>query len=172
MPTIPHVSDEAISLAGFLLAHAAWSISDLSAGDLLCPLAAVERTGAREFMRFEAEDQSTAIKHAWETIDKLPGGYSAWAFVHEGFVQEDSRKVDALITHVSADAGGAPLVVVQRFAPFASGAFRLLGRPRVCVEGVTLQSEQAEGLLAILQRGIQAHEMVAPMWADWVHADA
>jgi len=38
--------DSVVLLAGFVLAHAAWSVSDLPKGELLVPLAVVE-TGAR-----------------------------------------------------------------------------------------------------------------------------
>lgn len=33
----------ALALAGFVLAHAAWSLSDTDDDDLLCPLSVVER---------------------------------------------------------------------------------------------------------------------------------
>jgi len=38
----------ALRLAGFVLAHAAWSISDVPRGELLVPLAIVERQGQRQ----------------------------------------------------------------------------------------------------------------------------
>ena len=52
----------ALSLAGFTLAHAAWSLSDTHDGELLCPLAVLEQQdGTRRFMRFEADTQEHAI---------------------------------------------------------------------------------------------------------------
>ena len=55
------IPESALLLAGFVWAHAAWSISD--APDLLVPLAMVERNGQREIMRFEADTQEEAIAH-------------------------------------------------------------------------------------------------------------
>lgn len=43
-----------LSLAGFAFAHAAWSVSDLSEGELLVPLALIEKSGERQLLRFEA----------------------------------------------------------------------------------------------------------------------
>ena len=39
--------DAAVSLAGFVLAHAVWSVSDLLEGELLVPLAMTEKRGQR-----------------------------------------------------------------------------------------------------------------------------
>jgi len=42
------------ALAGFTLAHAAWSLSDTDDGEPLCPLAVIEQhDGARRLVRFE-----------------------------------------------------------------------------------------------------------------------
>jgi len=59
-------------LAGSVLAHAAWSISD--APDLLVPLAIVERNGQREVMRFEADTQPEAIAHGKAKMATLSAG--------------------------------------------------------------------------------------------------
>lgn len=48
-------------LAGFVLAHAAWSVSDLPRGERLVPLAVVETAGQRQLLRFEAPTQEQAI---------------------------------------------------------------------------------------------------------------
>ena len=53
--------DSLILLAGFVLAHAAWSVSDLPKGELLVPLAIVEKNGQRQLLRFEAPTQAQAI---------------------------------------------------------------------------------------------------------------
>ena len=49
--------DSLMLLAGFVLAHAAWSVSDLPKGELLVPLAVVEKNGQRQLLRFEAQTQ-------------------------------------------------------------------------------------------------------------------
>lgn len=47
--------DSLVILAGFVLAHAAWSVSDVPKGELLVPLAVVEKNGQRQLLRFEAQ---------------------------------------------------------------------------------------------------------------------
>jgi hypothetical protein len=53
--------DSVVLLAGFVLAHAAWSVSDLPKGQLLVPLAVVETGGQRQLLRFEAQTQEQSI---------------------------------------------------------------------------------------------------------------
>ena len=75
----------ALPLAGFVLAHAAWSVSDLPEEDLLCPLALLEDSeGGRRLVRFEAESQEQAITLGKETLSSPDAGTNAWAFAREG----------------------------------------------------------------------------------------
>ncbi|SRR5260370_12325334 len=92
-------TESALLLAGFALAHAAWSISD--APDLLVPLAIVERSGQRELMRFEAGTQQEAITRGKAHMHALTGEYDDWAFAREGLQNEHGRKTDV----ISVDIG-------------------------------------------------------------------
>src|SRR4051812_395451 len=81
MTELPHT---ALALAGFALAHAAWSISDTEDGELLCPLAVVEsKDGARRLMRFEADTQEEAIVAGKAAMRDATGDAAAWAFARE-----------------------------------------------------------------------------------------
>jgi hypothetical protein len=62
---IPHA---ALSLGGFTLAHAAWNLSGIEKGELLCPLAMLEKEHGRELLRFEADTQEEAIFGAKEHL--------------------------------------------------------------------------------------------------------
>jgi hypothetical protein len=55
------IPEAASLLAGFILAHAAWSVSDLPEGDFLVPLAIVETGSERKLVRFDSETQEQAI---------------------------------------------------------------------------------------------------------------
>ena len=48
----------ALRLAGFALAHAAWSVED---GETLCTLAMVEVRGDRELVRYEADSITESV---------------------------------------------------------------------------------------------------------------
>src|SRR5512132_1724097 len=71
--------DSVVLLAGFVLAHAAWSVSDLPKGELLVPLAVVETGGQRQLLRFEAQTQEQSIAEAKATLTKRQGQLDAWA---------------------------------------------------------------------------------------------
>jgi len=64
--------DSVVLLAGFVLAHAAWSVSDLPKGELLVPLAVVETGGKRQLLRFEAQTQEQSIAEAKATLSSSP----------------------------------------------------------------------------------------------------
>jgi len=66
--------DDALRFAGFALAHAAWVISDLESGELLCPIGVVERGDTREVVPFEAESQrvSESAERRWGKVCAFP----------------------------------------------------------------------------------------------------
>jgi hypothetical protein len=88
--------DAAVPLAGFVLAHAVWSVSDLLEGELLVPLAMTEKAGQRELHRFEAETQEQGIANCKTAIGKLSGKVDTWAFAREGQFNEGSDNVDVI----------------------------------------------------------------------------
>jgi hypothetical protein len=88
------VPESALILAGFALAHAAWSISDTP--DLLVPLAVLERNGKRELMRFEADAQEEAVKRGKTGMAQLPEDCDRWAFAWEGLLNDKGNKIDVI----------------------------------------------------------------------------
>jgi hypothetical protein len=74
-------SDSLVLLAGFAIAHAAWSVSDLPQGELLVPLAFVEKNGQRQLLRFEAKTQDQAIAEAKAALTQRQPELDAWACV-------------------------------------------------------------------------------------------
>jgi hypothetical protein len=63
-------SERVIKLAGFALAHAAWSVSD---GETRCTLALVEKGDEYQLYRFEAD----TIPESVETARQKPGELAA-----------------------------------------------------------------------------------------------
>src|SRR5262245_42955943 len=82
--------------AGFVFAHAAWSVSDVPKGELLVPIVMVERSGQRELRRFEADTQEKAIAGAKKWIVENEKDLDAWVFAREGKVKEGNTYVDVL----------------------------------------------------------------------------
>ena len=103
------IPESALLLAGFVLAHAAWSISDTP--DLLVPLAIVERGGKRQLNRFEASTQEEAIAHGKEAMTALSADADDWVFAREGLMDVKgnvSSMLSALILGSKAARNASP----------------------------------------------------------------
>ncbi len=161
------IPESAVLLAGFVLAHAVWSVSDLPKGELLVPLAIIEKDGQRELLRFEAETQVQAIANGKATLAKRQGDADAWAFAREGQFKEGDKYVDVISVDVWAKGMPAPITFVQPFQPFATGEFKLLGEAWVVIEGKVQSTEAAGPLISQLNRGIQSHSKAAKLWPEW-----
>ena len=159
---------EALVLAGFVLAHAAWSISDVEPGELLVPLAIVERGGQRQLTRFESETQEAAIARGKRAMADATKTADAWAFAREGLMPSGSGKVDVLVVEFWAHGMSQPAILLQQFRPLqADQASRLIGEPEVSISGRILDSAAAKPLLEHVHHGVQSHGKVAPLWAGW-----
>lgn len=161
------IPEAAIVLAGFVLAHAAWSVSDLPEGELLVPLAIVEVDSERVLTRFEAETQEQAISAAKEFVAARKGSSSAWAMAREGTMNTGDGRVDVLVIEAWANGMEESITFIQPFQPHASGAFRLLGPAIPVVEGSMLNEAESEPYLQGLYRGVGSHSQAAALWSGW-----
>ena len=144
-----------ILLAGFVLAHAAWSVSDLPKGELLVPLAVVEKNGQRQLLRFEAQTQEQAIAEGKTTLANRQAQLDAWAFGREGLMPEGTGKVDVLTVDAWARGMARPITFVQRFKPYSSGAFGITGDAMVVVDGKVLEGAEAARMVSSLYDGVR-----------------
>ncbi len=160
--------ENGLLLAGFVLAHALWSVSDLPKQELLVPLAIVETSQGRQLLRFEAATQEEAIAKGKAHVSKLGADVTAWAFAREGLVPEGSGKVDVISVDVWAKGMDKPITIIQRFEPYANRQhFRVIGVPEVVVNGVVLEQSKAQETVEAILRGTLSHSKVAPLWAGW-----
>ena len=160
-------ADSLIALAGFAFAHATWSISDLPKGQLLVPLAIVEKAGQRQLIRFEAETQVKAIAKGKTTLAEGEKELSAWAFAREGQVREGGRYVDTLTIEAKVSGKSTTIKFVQKFQPHGSGKFKLLGKPMVVVGVDELPESEATPILEKLFVGVRSHAKAAEHWQEW-----
>jgi hypothetical protein len=160
------IHEGTLHLAGFALAHAAWSVSDLSEGELLCPLALVEDGKERRLLRFEAESQEQAIGNALATLEEAKTEATAWAFVREGTVSTEEGKSDVLVVTVWAQGMKEPLYLSQRFVPVGKGGtFHIIGPLEIInAEG---SKEGVRVITDIVREGIFEHPKVASLWPLW-----
>lgn len=161
------IPESASLLAGFVLAHAAWNVSDLPEGDLLVPLAIVETEAGRKLTRFEAETQEQAIAAGKTFVSEQQSTASAWSLAREGQMNTDTGKIDVLVIDAWAEGMSEPITYIQPFQPFATGIFKLLGPAVPVVSGSILSPEQSEPFLGVLYRGVSTHDKAASLWASW-----
>ncbi len=161
------IPDSVILTAGFALAHAAWSVSDLPAGELLTPLAIVERDNQRELLRFEADTQEEAIAKGKRTLENLKASVTAWAFVREGLFPIEGRKTDVLVIDGWSKGMSAPVAFIQPFQPFSSGEFKVLGQALAAIDGRLQEPEETQRLDTILYRGVSQHPKAGSLWSGW-----
>ena len=156
-------------LAGFVQAHAAWSIADVPKGELLVPLAIVEESGQRQLLRFEARTQYLAIEKGKATLAQRDERLDAWAFAREGQFKEDGVYVDSLTVSAKARGMKEPIVFIQRFRSTSKGPFKVIGDAMVVVSGQVLSTNEAAPYLKTLRDGIQSHEKAGPLWQQWAN---
>jgi hypothetical protein len=165
-------------LAGFVLAHAAWSISDVD--ETLVPLGVVERNATREIVRVEAGTQAEAISKGKSLYGEWTKTSDAWAFAREGLFRTADTQVDALVVDFWATGMSKPATIIQRFEPFGkNGHFRITGDLEIAIEGSIQTGDKAGWLLnkmlrfrvataiSLVEQGISSHQKVAPIWKKW-----
>jgi hypothetical protein len=132
-----------LRLAGYALAHAAWSVED---GETLCTLAMVERPGhdgrdnerdnERELLRFEAPTIPISVEMAHEQLERLPPGNRA-VLVYDGYVTpEGGERSDGLIAMLQPGPNMRGLALLAyraakrpRFGIGKAKGFELVGQP-------------------------------------------
>ncbi len=159
--------ESVVLLAGFVLAHATWSVSDLPRGELLVPLAVIETKGQRQLLRFEAPTQERAIAEGKAALAERQARLDAWAFGREGLMREGTGTVDVLTVDAWAPGMARSITFVQKFSPYSSGAFRIRGDAMVIVDGKVVEGPEAARLVKQLYDGVRQHPKAGPLWPGW-----
>ena len=162
----------ALSLAGFLLAHAAWNVSDTADDELLCPLAIVEQaSGERRLLRFEADTQESAVALGKAAMGEATASAAAWAFAQEGAWRPADMPgpQDVLTVDFWAQGMSGAATLLQPFERYRRGGrFRLLGELALVVDGRTVSGSEAAISLQAIDDGVMTHPAVAGLWASWL----
>lgn len=141
------LAEDALRLAGFALAHAAWSVED---GETLCTLAFIEFDGTRELVRYEAASIPESVDIARADIGARASSGEAAVLVFDGYATPESgSRTDALMAEITGSAGRlvGRVVLPYRAAhrsriPFRrGGGFALLGRPWADLESSVPNAE-------------------------------
>jgi len=152
-----------------VLAHTAWIASDLPSGELICPIAVVEKGDFREVIPFEAASQEEAIRLGKQKVGELTGTVDRWAFAREGFwslLGSDSLKLDVLSVTAWSNGLDEPIILQQCFSPTAKGTFRLLDPIKIVVHGVGCSEDINSRIMPIVLQGINQHSK-GENWVRW-----
>jgi hypothetical protein len=160
--------DRLLKLMGLTFAHAAWSMSDLSEGELLVPLAFTQQSGERQLLRFEADSQEEAIANGKSHFASSDHEYEGWAFARDGVFRIDATVVDALTVEANGYNSESSVLLIQPYQPFAAGKFELLGIPKIAIDGQILEAKDAASLINQIMLGVNEHEPAAEQWSDWL----
>ncbi len=161
-------ADGAALLAGFVLAHAVWNVSDLPNGELLVPFAVSEVENERSLERFEADTQEEAIAAGKAAMQGAMSTADSWAFARDGTMDRDGKEVDVLSVDFWSKGMPEPMTVIQEYQPpTKSSPFRLIGKPILVENGVAQSSAAAKSVLGQVLAGVRSHSKVAVLWNSW-----
>jgi hypothetical protein len=163
--TIP---DGVLLIAGYVLAHAAYSVSDLQSGELLIPLAVTQTGEEQEVVRFEAETQEEAIANAKLELEKLKASVDIYAFAREGSMKlEDGKEIDVITIDAWEKGLKHKVSVIQPYKPNnGNNEFKIMPGTMVVVDGETLEPEIENRFIEIVEEGITYHPIGAS-WSGW-----
>lgn len=160
-------------LAGEVLAHAAWSLSEAPEGEVLVPLGGILREGRVELVRFVPEELSgDFIAFARQQLADQQGNLEAWALAYDTRVTRDQGKVDAIVFEVWGQGMTTQAMFAQPYQPFHSGAFRLLGEPFLLGAAAPDAQDAFSETLRAFRGGVENHKQVAGLWDNWRKASA
>lgn len=151
-----------IKLAGFALAHAAWSVCE---GETLCTLAVVENDNERQLFRFEGTI-SDSLDKAREGLAQLELDGAYWALVFDGYLTPtQGKRQDALVIQIGGKSPLPSRVVQQYQKKSFLRKFKIIGKP-LFVED-SHQTGKADLYEQWLQEGIKEHPKVCELWDIW-----
>jgi hypothetical protein len=166
-----HLPQPGLSLAGFALAHAAWSISDTEDEELLSPLAVIEsRDGERRLIRFEADTQEEAIIAGKAAVREATPEAAAWGFARKGAWRRTDSEDRSHVLAIDFWAVGMPsaATIMQHFNRGTNGGrFRIGGVPALVVNGMQLSASIANPSITAIMAGVHSHTAVAELWPTW-----
>jgi hypothetical protein len=164
--TVPHAPDAALcdaaELAGRLLAHAVWCMSEEDEGPF-APTIAYEGADGRRFLMFDDEDYDAALRNAKAWLEQNPARAVRAVLVYDGCGDRKAVPMDALVAEVMDHAGPRSFLIILPYRPAATAdGFAVFGA-RFALGDIDF--DQAP-LLAAFGRGIGAHEEAAQAWIN------
>lgn len=160
-----NILDQAILLAGYLLAHSAENLSYVDEVKILTPFSICLRGKELHTKFHTGKTQAEAIETAKQELAANHDKCDAWAFAREGRLDENNEVTQTLSISAWSTGMKDSAVFIQRFT--RSPKFKLIGEPMVAIDGVVLESTKLGPVLAVLRTGISRHQDGGPKWDSW-----
>jgi len=154
--------EPAAQLAGFLAAHAVWSVSD---GETLIPLMGFEtRYGKRQMHRFMADRIEVGVREGQERLAANAEGATRAVLIYDGFITLPTGKVDALLVDIR-DYGlpSRSLLMAVPYRPASSPQGFAVHRPKFLSSSGPEPDYQAVG--SAFFEGVDSHDKAASIWS-------
>ncbi|NIP46145.1 MAG: hypothetical protein GWN21_07255 [Gammaproteobacteria bacterium] len=163
-----NIPDDVLLFAGYTLAHAAYSISDVEEGELLIPFAMTEVGGEQNIARFESDSQADAIASGKRYMASMKRKSDLWTLAREGTIKAaDEKDVDALVVSAGCTGLEETLAVIQPFRPNRGrDEFAILPTAAVVIGGQIEEGEEHFRLITIVLEGVSYHPKAA-LWDTW-----
>lgn len=159
------VLDQAVLLAGYLLAHSSMNLSFVDEVKVLTPFSLCLRGGELHTKFHTGKSQAEAVAAAKQELAANRDKCDAWAFAREGRLDENEQVTQTVSVSAWSSGMEDSVAFVQRFR--RSPQFKLIGDPIVAVDGVIFDSTKSKPILAVLRTGISRHEDGGPKWDSW-----
>ena len=157
------ISENALRLGGFLLAHATWIITDLGPGELYVPQALCIKDGELSLNVFEADTQVEAVANSKAFMENEAENFDGCAFARDGLVRQGDKPVDILIIDMANEDGDFVLTMIQPYSK--EEGMRLLGPETFLTpDGSVVADDTANALRPITGEGANSHEGANENW--------
>jgi hypothetical protein len=150
----------AVQFAGFLLAHAVWSVSE---GSTLPPMLGYSSGGERTLLQLEGDRMEEMVAQGGEFLAANPEGADFAAFIYDGYARLPEGRTDALVADVVAY--GSPRRSLQIVLPYRHADSEegfAVHRPKF--QGIAEATIDARELAEAFFRGVNSHDKAAPIW--------
>jgi len=166
-------TDRALHIAGFALAHAAFSICEAAEGNLI-PFGFFRQGSLlapkTEMSRFFTGTLEGSVAAGRGEVAARKKKCQCWALAFESFLTHSGGQVDAFTIEAGDKKMPVQFAVLQPFQPFASGTFKLLGPPGLAmgdIQGRTVEGEEAARFTRALRKGVGNHPTASSRWQEW-----
>lgn len=162
------ISDGVFLIAGYVLAHGAYSVSDLEKDELLIPFAVTQTGGKQEVIRYEAQTQEEAIEDAKADLMRLRESVDIYGFARENIMRtSDGEVIDVISVDAWEKGLSQQVVIIQPFKPNnGNGEFRILPGMRVAIDGEMIDGDLEARIIDMVREGITYHP-VGKTWEKW-----